>query len=476
MADQKPWEKYSDSAPKPWEKYAQSSTPPPEAPKEPSIPMRALDAIVKALDYTGGAARAAVASPLNLTGKDVVNWDETKQALGGRAPFPSTSDYLERAGVPAGASLSDAIPQIYSPTGEGLPLQKGGMFDPTVRGAAGFVGDVALDPLTYASMGTSAASKAGKMSLAQRALNPIESAAKNSGEGFYKSAFKNIDKDLVPLGKDPISDKLLQTGFTGNMQDAAKANLALQDVAGKGIGATTKEAANLGAKTDLLGATSDAQKLLEKFRASPNIEIQAMADKLEPLVQGYVSKGAEAAKDIVGPGRPMVPVNEANAWKSELYKKLKDFAYKTQTPSEKQQIEKSLANGLNQGVLNSTEAVSPDLAQRLAEYNSTFGSSRKAESSFLREAKKEVTKNPITAIDMMIGGAGVGASYKDPEHAPEYLAALGLKKLGGAILSTRGRTMIGKGMLRAAENTKGIPDSVARRSLEDLLKEQEQKK
>jgi hypothetical protein len=63
-------------------------------------------------------------------------------------------------GVPEGKALSDILPGMYSESGKGAALQKGGMFDPTTRGAAGFAADIVLDPLSY--LGAGAAKKALK--------------------------------------------------------------------------------------------------------------------------------------------------------------------------------------------------------------------------------------------------------------------------------------------------------------------------
>lgn len=60
---------------------------------------------------------------------------------------------MEEAGVGTGGSLSDLAPFIYSDTGEGLPLKKGGILDPTLRGAGGLALDIATDPLTYVTGG-----------------------------------------------------------------------------------------------------------------------------------------------------------------------------------------------------------------------------------------------------------------------------------------------------------------------------------
>ena len=110
-------------------------------PEEPGV----LDYAMRGLNYVGGLGRGTVAAAVEpLVGKDIVSPEEIMTGK-----VPGSAELMERAGVPAGWSLSTAIPAAFSETGEGLPLEKGGMFDITARGFGGLVGDIALDPSTY---------------------------------------------------------------------------------------------------------------------------------------------------------------------------------------------------------------------------------------------------------------------------------------------------------------------------------------
>ena len=66
---------------------------------------------------------------------------------------------MEQAGVGEMGKLSDVMGFMYNDTGKGIALQRGGILDPTGRGAVGLVGDIFLDPTTYLSSGGSAAKK-----------------------------------------------------------------------------------------------------------------------------------------------------------------------------------------------------------------------------------------------------------------------------------------------------------------------------
>jgi len=113
--------------------------------------------ILRTLDYPAGLVRGTIAGGLEAaTGKDDIV--DIKDVIKGKAP--SSAEIMEKVGVPEGKSLSDILPGMYSETGKGLALKKGGLFDPTARGAAGFAADIALDPLALlAGKGTKAVVK-----------------------------------------------------------------------------------------------------------------------------------------------------------------------------------------------------------------------------------------------------------------------------------------------------------------------------
>jgi len=155
-----------------------------------------LDYATRGLNYVGGLGRAAVAGAAEpLVGKDLVSFEQAYKGT-----VPSTSELLQKAGVPQGPTFSEILENrakinplykipamMYSETGEGLPLQKGGTFDPTLRGAAGLVGDIALDPSTYALPLLKGAKLAKPTSRAlEILLNPIGEAATAGVKGLGK--------------------------------------------------------------------------------------------------------------------------------------------------------------------------------------------------------------------------------------------------------------------------------------------------
>lgn len=101
-----------------------------------------IETVGKTIDkYTGAPTRAAIGAA-----QDTKNPLSAFVSQFGEDPSlaPTGRDIVKKAGVPDTA-LSDIIPSLYSETGEGLALQKGGILDPTASGTAGLAMDFAGD-------------------------------------------------------------------------------------------------------------------------------------------------------------------------------------------------------------------------------------------------------------------------------------------------------------------------------------------
>lgn len=113
---------------------------------KPDEKLGVVDATLRGLNTLSGTTRGVAFQALEpLVGKQIVSMKEL-----GSATVPQTSELLSRMGIPEGYSLSDIVPSMFTPSGkEWTKFQKGGFLDPSVRGVAGLVGDIALDPSTY---------------------------------------------------------------------------------------------------------------------------------------------------------------------------------------------------------------------------------------------------------------------------------------------------------------------------------------
>lgn len=259
----------------------------------PGLFMQGLDKAVRVLDYAGGLVRGAGAGALELaTGReDLVDIEDV---LKGQAP--GTAEIAEKLGVPQGGQLSDVLPGMYSETGAGLPLEKGGMLDITPRGAAGFAGDVALDPLTYLSLGTIPATKYGAK--LAKATTPITQSAKKAGVSLYKSGLSAIDDYVKRYGKDPVSDTLLKHGASGSAQDILK---QMDEIGEKLLAerqGILRRATYAGAEVDVPKAMAPAQAYVNRLRyLREDKEMQAIADAIQDRINNYLKEAAQPRQE-----------------------------------------------------------------------------------------------------------------------------------------------------------------------------------
>lgn len=221
-----PWEKYQAAAAPaagPWTKYAtQAST----EPDSPSFLEQAKDTGASILGYVGQKAGQygggnAVRAGLGELEKSGSPAEALKTAYAGygnaSVPIPSGEDLNKGAGINISNKplLPESIRGQYAEPGTKHSMfrpEKGGMLDPTRAGAAGFLTEVATDPLTYA---TGAAGKLGKLGKLGETAEVVGDAAKNVVKGAaYKtgSALTGLaEKDIKTyVERFPEVEKLIK--------------------------------------------------------------------------------------------------------------------------------------------------------------------------------------------------------------------------------------------------------------------------
>lgn len=277
---------------------------PPEQPEEPGL----LEKAGRALNFAGGAVRGGIAGAIEpIIGKDIVSAQEVASGK-----VPGASELMARAGVPEGYSLSDIVPSMYSETGEGMALEKGGMFDPTARGAVGLAADIATDPTTYLAAPLKAAQLARAGTMAGKALkagevliNPIGEAIggigaglKKGGEKLYKSAFEKADQALeTRYGKGSIADILKSRGFKGSAEEALTKAQQINEEAGTKIG-SFREKADLTGVLEKPMNFEQADKVVQKYRVSSDPEMMAIADNLQEVLDSYKAMPPKTATEL----------------------------------------------------------------------------------------------------------------------------------------------------------------------------------
>ena len=137
------------------EQQAEAVGAPEVAQDSPGLFRRALDLISRTNYAVAGAAEEAFAPQgggITAVPGRVVN--ELFSGVGGlKGQKEGFAQVMEQAGVGKLGQLSDILGPLYAEAGTGgrFTPEKGGALDITGRGFAGFVGDVAFDPLTYVS-------------------------------------------------------------------------------------------------------------------------------------------------------------------------------------------------------------------------------------------------------------------------------------------------------------------------------------
>jgi len=203
---------------------------------------------IKGLDYLGGVTRAGIfgseediKSAADITSKEIA---------------PSTSEYLEKKGI-----LKDS---------------------PWIRGAVGFAGDVLLDPTTYATLGLSALSKAGKLGKIglqksvgksgirayRTALTPATAAVEKGGKKLYKSAFKRVDEAAkYKKAKQalPPSEVMWKYRVTGSRDVMADKTDEVLDKLFTYRKALDEKASKLGARVSSYDALENAKNVVDDF-------------------------------------------------------------------------------------------------------------------------------------------------------------------------------------------------------------------
>lgn len=400
------------------------------AQKEPGMVSKGLDYLSRGLDYAGGLTRttaAQVADP--FVDEDIVNKEDWKNAFKGKAP--NTAEYMERAKIPEGAKV-DFISETQIP----FTNIKVGEGDTSVRDAVGFVGDIALDPLTYLSAGT----------------KPLSQGAMKSGKSLYKSGLKKVDEKLIERGTKPVSDILFQEGKWGGNQSLLNEAEKLAQEKGQLRSKMYGQAEKAGVNVDPKSSTKYAQAEIDKLKRDPGL--QDMAALLEEKLAAYNKA-------------PKTSLSQMSEWKTNIYDSLPTSAYdqfgKLKGPAQKYQ--RSLAKGMKETIEEGAERSGVG-GQNLSNLNEDIGSLLASKKPLSSEVKKANTKNAVSSVDGILGGISIA-------NPTMGLPALALKKAADVSKSTSFRT--GAGLGANAVGKRGFIDPLAQRILIESMREEQNK-
>ena len=459
-----------------------------------SLGAKALRGTAKGLDYFRGLLAAGVTAPVAeaISGKEITAPGTFAKVAKGEAFAPSSADILERLGVEAGPALSEALPGLYSETGEGLALQKGGWADPTARGAAGLALDIATDPTTYIAPGisrlakgsseaaksaaerlalevakdspeellkklgkelTSARAKNIALQTANVAVNPFEVATTALGRGVYQGPFLSADVAAAERGAKPLSSAAWKKNIWGTRKGMEKQ-----------FGKQAEEAlATRGAILDTVGQNVEGIDYNRAFSKAAKIaddvekagELSAAKD-----IRTMANEYKEAGEELMGAGVPEWS-QVVETQKQLLSEKLPDSAYKSSGRAKGpiQQARKSMAGGLKKEIELAAEAAIPGGGQALRESNDllrTLLSSKKAREVV---ARVEGRRPRLTQLEKY-GTLGTALASDQPMKGAAFF---GLKKIADLLGGPAITSGVGIGMKSAAQAP--LYDELLKRSL-----------
>lgn len=412
-----------------------------------------LDRAMQALNYTGGLGRGTVAAALEpLVDKDIVSPEEI---MTGRVP--GSAELLERAGVPAGYSLADIVPAI----------EKGSMMDITARGAAGVVGDVALDPATYLLPMVKGAGMAAKG--ARVALNPLGEALGAAGKGIskagtsaYKSAFEKADRALATrYGKGSIADILKSEGFKGSAEEALQKATSINESLGAKIG-DYRAAADMAGTLEKPQSFDEAQKVIQKYRTASDPKMMSIADNLQEILDSYSTMPPKTASELATVKR----VNLDMAGGDSAFDAMKSSPERAEA-----QLRRALAKALGKSEDDAVKAaLSPE---EFADYLATkkdYGVTTKfAQKELNKLAGQEMTRTGVlpSAVDVMGTGAAVASGQ------PIAMGAMALKKARDIGRLTSTKTRGGLALESLGEGLQAVSEKVPPQIWLEMLRKKE---
>lgn len=502
---------------------------------KPGTIMSYVKAGARGLDY----GRAATTAPLlamglqKLTGKPVYNEAEDRAALHGDAPYPTSSELFKRAGMPDGYSLSDAVdsPLSMAPGGLGalsalLPYQpkgkgkwwqpeKGGFFDPNMRGALGTLTDAAIDPATYATLGGSQAAKAGVAASKTSAMDTIRALLKAPSNTIAKTGKKLYESGLKPLiqageeaGKANIGESLFQGvekslpeaepvgGLLGKVQETinnigkAKASKPVVDMsevrtAGEPLAGTARQirkqmlsdAKNLYNQRKVLFEKAGGENIdpFAAFEPYVNYVLKLVDDSRVTAEEGnkLISKGIDkwASRWMAPNGAPFGTVKVvkptspelATTWKTDMNNQMAERGRQIVEDSDMgEKLGKIGAGGLQHEAEATVGRVVPGGDKKLSNINSKLGELLTLRKSARAMSKAEANRAYVTAADAAIGGSGIiggqllpalGIGGEMAQHAPMYaIGALIGKKSHDIAKTTAFRTKAGSLLRQLGED------------------------
>lgn len=451
-------------------------------------------AVFKALNYGSGLfgtmlTDAISKNPEAVTSKDYLD------ALAANPTKPSV--LLERDGVAPGKNLSDTLPFLYSETGEGMPLKKGGDFDPNWRDFKGFAISTVADPLNYLGLGAGMLKKLGigakvakdgariakgvslstaaddamrlgpklsspqvkilddaaraasgdaantairNMQGAQEVLSPVGKAIKGVGRAWYRRPFKGVEAKTGAKFKTKDMKRLTDVLFENNIFGDAESVARQTDDLTKNLGTARRE---------LFGQIKEPINLNDGtiYR---NFKQGAVRDWRNPIRQDGVVDAMGDLKKITRrlPGGK-ADAELASEMSSDL-SKISRSAYDRRPGvyEASKEARKRIAKDIKEEIIRKAEQARPGMGKEIRQINRNFEPILKSRKYLDAMATRDASRKAFSQIDGALLGAAApayvaGQMLKNPWLGSIPLTMFGLKKGTQMAGSTLGATLGG---------------------------------
>jgi len=305
-----------------------------------------LQGLSKAADYTSGIGKTALANALHIASPE-----DVKNTFKGNAP--TAGDYLSKVGIPNTKSVSDYVPGMYSDTGKGIQLKKGGILDPNYYEAANTVANIALDPMNVAI---------------PAAIKSIPKVSKPIG-GWLKRRGIGTAEDLSRIPEDDMrlymSDKENVLN-PRNLEDqyGLDTELMKEDFVNKknAYGYETTDLKNeFNLATSEKKLAQQAKNATEEAIAREGLVSDVNQSQLEKTLNDYRKKtGSKIDETLQSSGVDRFNIEDVKQQFVEQYKKLMDDYELTGNPDLLKQADKLLETSgklFSKGISQSPEAV-----------------------------------------------------------------------------------------------------------------------
>jgi hypothetical protein len=370
--------------------------------KEQSDNLNKLTTAMRALDYTGGFTRSKLAQLAGL-----VKQEEIDRALKLKGDFPSSDELLGRSGAPKGK----------------------------LRSAAGFIGDIVIDPSMGAGLVGKLAKPGWKLANAIRHIGrPAGSMTATAGKALYKSGFKELDLAARTAGKGEKAVSDVAWKHKDKLGSYDPRTIRLSDRYNKLMAELKSNRDKIRDAAEEAGAIFDPEKHSKKF--IDYIEHLKKDPLTAPTGDDLLKLAGEYAE------RGKVPISTAEQWKENAMNAARSQYKNPITPNiPLARAHKVRGSEIRHGIVDEIDSVIPGQGSVYDAVNEDLGALLTGSGRMESNVGKAVRSNVFTPVDAMLGTVSTAS-----QGAKAGVEAMAAKKLADVMKFPGPRTSVGYAM------------------------------